>query len=62
MGGTITKIQGGGVLGLDVPVAGSISSASEVDDVTFFGRASQEVMIVLNTGAGALTPPSFSPI
>ena len=57
VGGTITKIQGGGALGLGVPVAGSISSASEFDDWTFFGRASQDVMIVLNTCAGALTPP-----
>ena len=56
IGGTITKIQGGGARPRH-PVAGSISAASEVDDWTFFGRASQDVTIVLNTGAAALTPP-----
>ena len=57
VGGSITTIQGGGALDLGVPVAGSIRSASQVDDWSFFGRSNQAVTVIVNTGSDAPTPP-----
>jgi len=53
IGGTVV----GGKFGLGIPLAGAISSPSQVDDWTFFGRANQDVTVVVNTGAGSSTPP-----
>ena len=39
VGGTITQIPNGGALSLNSPTPGDISTAGELDDWTFFGRA-----------------------
>jgi RHS repeat-associated protein len=47
----------GGPLNLGTTAPGNLTTASQVDNWTFFGRAGQSITVVVNTGtAGSLTP------
>jgi RHS repeat-associated protein len=57
-GGTVSTLPTGGLLALNAPVPGNISSASQVDDWTFYGQAGQTVAVVVDTGSSGLISPS----
>jgi hypothetical protein len=55
--GSITQIPDGGSLTLGTGTPGTISLAGELDEWTFFGRAGETVMVVVDPGSGSATPP-----
>jgi RHS repeat-associated protein len=58
--GTVSLSTDGGSLVLGSPAPGTLSTIGQVDPWTFFGRAGQQVLVTLNTGASG-TPTPLSP-
>jgi hypothetical protein len=55
--GSISLLGDGGAIQLGSSVPGSLTSATQVDDWTFYGRAGQAVTVTVNTGAGSSIVP-----
>jgi len=60
VGGTVTQIPDSGSISLATPTAGTISTASELDEWSFFDRGGHSVEIVVSTGSGG-SPAPISP-
>jgi len=61
-GGSITQVPEAGEFALGAPAAGTIASANQVDDWSFFGRAGEPVDIFLHTGSGGTPAPVQPPL
>jgi hypothetical protein len=57
IGGTINQVPAGGPISFGSPASGSIATASQVDDWTFFGRAGQAVTVSVSTGSSSSPVP-----
>jgi RHS repeat-associated protein len=55
--GTVSIVPPGGTIPLNTSAPGSIDTTGQVDDWTFYGRASQSVGATLHTGAGGIPAP-----
>jgi RHS repeat-associated protein len=56
--GTVTILPDSGPLTLNALEPGRIAVSGELDDWTFFGRASQILTVTLSVGASGATPPA----
>jgi RHS repeat-associated protein len=58
LNGTVTVIPSvAGPIQLAIPAPGNLTTTSQIDDWTFFGRAGQSITVVVNTGAASSLPP-----
>jgi RHS repeat-associated protein len=57
VGGVVNPLPAGGPLTLGISAPGSITSDTQVDEWTFFGRAGQAVSLIVNTGSGGSPAP-----
>jgi YD repeat-containing protein len=61
-GGTVTIVPDGGEILLGKATSGDISTANEIDNWTFFGRAGSPLNINLNPGVGEPPTPLNAPL